>query len=125
MSDSDRWYVAVAVLQSEIQAPVVDPPLFDHQVRLLRAPNAEAAYERALFLGRSEEHSYKNVDGRKVRWKFLGLHDLVELDGDVRDGAEVYSFMLTPEDAFSILPKEKLTVFWLASLPDRPVEELL
>ena len=125
MSDPNRWYVAVVVMQSEIHAPVADPPLFDHQIRLLRAPNAEAAYERALFLGKSEEHSYKNVDGQKVGWKFLGLHDLIELDGDVRDGTEVYSFMLTLEDAFSIPPKEKLTVFWLASLQDRPVEELL
>ena len=121
----DRWYVAVFVLHSEVYAPVADAPLFDHQVRLIRASDAEAAYERALFLGRGEEHSYRNADGQEVRWKFLGLHDLVELETEPEDGSELYSFLRDAQGAFEVMPKDKLTVFYVRSMPDQPASQLL
>ena len=121
----DRWYVAVFVLQSEVYAPVADPPLFDHQVRLIKASDAEAAYERALFVGRSEEHSYRNASGQEVRWKFLGLHDLVELEKEPQDGSELYSFRSEAQDVFEIVPKEKLTAFFITTMQDQPAREVL
>ncbi len=47
------------VLESSILEGWSDPSV-DVQFRLIRAPHAEAAYERALILGRQDEHSYEN-----------------------------------------------------------------
>ena len=124
MQNSTAWYAAVLVLQSEVYSPSPDLPLFDHQIRLVRADNAEAAYERALFIGKSEEQAYTNPIGQEVRWRFLGLHDLVELtELSEFDSAEIYSFRVSAGRQFGVVPKEKLTVFWLEKLPDRPVNE--
>lgn len=124
MTDASQWYVAVLVLKALVHAPSPDAPLFDHQIRLLRADDPESAYQRALFLGRSEEQSYSNPLGQKVDWQFVGLHDLRKLDDALeRDGVEVHSFQLRDGREFEVLPKDKLTVFWLASLLDRPIAE--
>ena len=114
------------MLKGLVHAPSPDAPIFDHQIRLLRAEDAEAAYQRALFIGRGEEQTYINPLGQKVDWQFIGLHDLTELDdGAERDGSEVYSFQLRDGREFGIPPKDKLTVFWLASQPERPIAEWL
>src|SRR5215213_8007920 len=108
MSDSE-WYVAVLVLRAVAHAPSPDEPLTDHQVRLIHAVDPESAYQRAMFLGRSEEHTYANTAGHDVSWQFQGLHDLVELPAaPALDGAEVYSFRLHGSAAFAVMPKEKL-----------------
>jgi hypothetical protein len=121
-SDTDRWYVAVLILECEVLAPSDEGALIDHQLRLIRAADADTAYQRAQFVGRSEETEYKNPDGRQVRWRFRGLHDLTELKAsDITDGVEVYSFRLRAERALEVLPKEQLTVFWLDRLRDTPV----
>jgi hypothetical protein len=126
MSNTDRWYVAVLILECEVLAPIHEEALIDHQVRLIRAADPDVAYQRALFLGRSEETEYENRDGQQVRWRFCGLHDLTELQvSDISDGVELTSFRLRGERALEVLPKEKLSVFWLDKLPDTPVQEWL
>src|SRR5690348_13603996 len=106
-------YVAVLVLESMIDALSAESPLVDHQIRLVEAVNADSAYERALFLGRSEEHTYTNADGKRVHWAFRGLHDLCELDSAVGDGVEIYSFRRDASDSLPVVAKDRLSVFWL------------
>ncbi len=50
------------------------------QYRLVRAADAETAYERALALGRRGQHSYENCNGDTCEWMFAGLEDLREVD---------------------------------------------
>lgn len=121
-----RWYAAVLVLQSEVLAPTSDEPLVDHQIRVILASDPNTAYERALFLGRAEEHTYTNAYGQTVVWKFIGLHDLCELEtAGISDTAEVYSFLTRSDHAWRALPKEQLTVFWSARNQNRDARELL
>src|SRR4051812_45174254 len=88
-----HWYVAVLVLESSIIEGWSDPSV-DLQFRLIRAPDAEAAYERALILGRQDEHSYENPYGQTCVWTFKGLKDLQEVIKDeLADGVEVYGFI--------------------------------
>jgi hypothetical protein len=59
-------------------------------VFLFRAEDFDAAFQRALELGRAEEDDYIGGEGEKVRWR---LKEIISLDilGEELDGAEVYS----------------------------------
>ena len=123
---SGAWYAAVLVIRSHVGGNTNAAPLLDHQVRLLRATDAEAAYERALVLGAAEAHSYLNAEGETVTWEFAGLHDLAELlADDLDDGVEVYSWRTAGRIEDAILPKDRLAVFWAAANGHRTARELL
>ena len=49
---SEQWFVAVLVFESRIVEDPDDDASVDVQYRLVRAADAESAYERALALGR-------------------------------------------------------------------------
>src|SRR5262245_43724060 len=120
------WYVAVLVMESEVDQPTAELPVVDHQVRVIEASDAEAAYERAHFIGRGLEHSYPNSDGRNVHWRFRGLFDLDEISiDDLRDGGEVYSVRLPADRALPVVGKHQLTIFWSRQQRDRSAEALL
>ncbi len=106
-----RWYVAVLVLESSIVEGWSDPSV-DVQYRLIRAPDAETAYERALALGREEELSYENPYRQTCVWTFKGLEDLQEvIEDELADGVEVYGFIEDGASVDRVVPKEQLTVF--------------
>jgi hypothetical protein len=116
MGPEMHWYVAVLVLESSIVEEWSDPSV-DVQFRLIHAPDAEAAYERALALGREAELSYETSEGLTCVWTFKGLKDLQKvIEDDLADGVEIYGFIEdgSPED--HVVPKEYLTTF-LGSAP--------
>jgi hypothetical protein len=120
-----HWFAAVLVIRSRVGAGWDDDPLLDCQLRLLESPTAEDAYRRALELGKAEEHVYQNQDGEDVQWEFLGLHDLRQLDDPPASGTEVYSWMTRDPDTFQVVPKDRLTAFWVAGNSDKNPSELL
>jgi hypothetical protein len=121
-----KWYVAVIVARAKIVGEWADDYLIDHQVRLLRAPDAETAYSIALELGAAEAHSYKNGDGAVVAWEFCGLADLDEVRApELESGVEVYSWQVPGQPDDAVLPKEKLAVFWRAANGHHPARDLL
>jgi len=121
-----RWYVAVLVVRARVGDGRQDEPWTDHQIRLIRAVGAEAAYTRALALGAEAEHSYANGAGATVRWEFRGLADLDEIDAaTLTDGLEIYSWRQRGEADELIPPKEKLAVFWSAANAHRTADDLL
>jgi hypothetical protein len=75
----NRLFVAGLVLESKA-GDRDDDPLVDHQGRLIRAPNANAAYGRALGLGEIENAAYSDGEGAIVTWQFLGLSEFDHLD---------------------------------------------
>jgi hypothetical protein len=120
-----HWFAAILVLGTKVGTGWDDDPLLDCQVRLLESSTAEDAYQRALEIGKAEESVYKNADGEDVEWWFLGLHDLSQLDAPPTSGTEVYSWITRDPDAFQVVPKDRLTVFWVAANADKTVSELL
>lgn len=121
-----RWFVAVLVIRSRVDDGVAGPPLLDLQYRLIRAPNAEGAYDRALELGRHAAHAYRNAAGKQVTWEFVGLRDLCEVDDEeLADGTEVYGYTVRGEPDRFAVPKERLSVFWAEANKHRTAEELL
>jgi hypothetical protein len=69
-------------------------------VVLLRAPEGgwDAAFERALALGRGMERRYVNGDGHEVTWFLGAVQTLDQLGAEVADGLEVF-FKVRAADA--------------------------
>ena len=120
-----HWYSAVLLLRSQVAPGWDDDPVLDCQVRIIAAPDAEAAYQRAISLGAEQEHSYRNQDDDKVSWEFIGLHDLSELPEAPVDGAEVFSWRAALAGDIQVVPKDELTVFWIQANAHRRASDLL
>ena len=60
-------------------------------IHVFRGADWDAAFQRALELGRSHEEEYVNADGALVRWRLAEVVSLDMLRSDDLDGAEVYS----------------------------------
>ena len=114
-----HWFVAVLLLESNFAALSM-PPSIDVQYRLIHATDSEAAYKRALELGREAEHSYENSEGEICVWSFKGLKDLQEvLDVELNDGTEIYGFTAVGSATDHVVSKQKLTTFSFSNLvPD-------
>src|SRR5260221_8327196 len=113
MTDKQRqyWHIATLVVASKVEDGD-DVQTCDEQIRAIRAPNAEIAYEKALQIGKREEHSYQNMYGQTVTWAFVGLDDLDELDNTMHDGVEIRSRLFGHRNPSSLVhPKADLSVF--------------
>ena len=105
------WYVAVLVFESSLVEVWHDPSI-DVQYRLVRANDADQAYDRALILGEEGEHSYENPDGQTCVWSFRGLADLqVVMSRSLEDGLEIYGFIEDGSAEDQVVSKDELTVF--------------
>ena len=106
-----KWHVAVLIVEGRVEGEDDELPLVDVQYKLLRAQDAESAYQRAWDLAASEELEYENDEGAMVRWRCVGLHDLRELSESPGDGSEIYSWMDRADPNDWVTPKEDLAIF--------------
>jgi hypothetical protein len=90
-------------MQSKHDDEVTEAWTCEEQIHLIRAPDADTAYKKAMDLGKKREHSYKNVYDETVSWTFLGLEDLAELDGQLRDGIEIRYRFFRHKDPISLV----------------------
>jgi hypothetical protein len=120
------WYVAVLVVVCHVDDNATVDPLLELQFKLIKAKDAEEAYDRAMQLGKQEGCEYKNEEGEKVSWVFQGLHDLQEISSDtIEHGTEVFSRMMRKQSDSMLYQKEKLTVFWFEENKNRTAREIL
>ena len=106
-----RLFVAVLILESRV-GPRDDSPIVDHQVRVIAAPSAAAAYTHALETGKAENATVKGADGASVTWTFLGLSELAPLDErQVRDGGELLSWRTRGPGLGFVVEKDALSAF--------------
>jgi hypothetical protein len=100
--------------------------LYDRQIRVIRASNDELAYEKAMQLGKKENHSYCNSAGEQVTWEFLGLGNLKCLGQKrISDGTEIHSRLERGDLKSEVRRKRDLTVFWFLRNKSKKVDELL
>jgi catechol 2,3-dioxygenase-like lactoylglutathione lyase family enzyme len=84
---NSNWYLCELVVQLDVED---DPRGVVHiNTCLVEAASADEAYDKAMELGRDEEHEYANPKGRRVRTRFVGLRELVEVFEPLEDGAEL------------------------------------
>ena len=60
-------------------------------VRIIFEPFEEDARREALRLAKKAEHSYVNVNGRKIAWVTSEVHLYDPLDETIISGVEIYS----------------------------------
>lgn len=107
-----KWYMAVLVRGAHVDGVLDDERLGDLLYRLIQAPDAEAAYARAVELGAGSSDDYDDEDDTKVTLAFLGLADLMEIAADeLVHGTEVYSQLLPHKPREMVVEKAELTVF--------------
>ena len=56
---------------------------------LIHAPSSTLAYDKAVALGRKDARSSNSSHLWGGKWKFLGLAELIPIDGDIADGSEL------------------------------------
>ena len=103
------------------------PWTIDEQIHVLRAPDPEVAYEKALQFGKEEEHSYLNASGETVYWEVVGLAELEELmSRSIRDGTEIAYRLFDSDNPDALISdKDDLIVFWGERNKHRTVKEIL
>ncbi len=107
------WFLADLVVARSIED---DPRTVVHiNTVLVRADSAEEAYLRATEIGREEEHTYENTDGKLVTVVFRGLRELAVIHDELEHGAGLMyreRVVLTEEELGQMeTPKEWLSVF--------------
>jgi len=98
------WFLAQLV----IEICIADEPrnVVHINSHLVRAKSSTEAEKKANKIGKECATSYKNTDGKKVKFTFRGIRDLYELIDGVSDGAEIIW-----EEHFGI--KEDKIQYWL------------
>ena len=121
------WYVVTLIMQCSIENKPQVPVTCLEQIHIIKAKNSELAYKKALQLGKSEEHSYKNHAGQNVSWEFVGMQNLEELlEESIHDGVEIRSRRLLLTDPEKMVAKkEGLTVFIAENIKNKTAEEIL
>lgn len=65
-------------------------PQFDEQLRLVTANNKQDAFLKARFLGYTHEDTFENMEKEIVKWTFLDVAEVIQLEA-FKDGMELYS----------------------------------
>lgn len=121
-----HWYVAEVIVRCRVGKTPKRKTLYDRQIKVLHASTDEAAYERALELGKAESHSYKNSAGERVSWEFMGLGNLEALhEKRISDGTEIHSRLERGNPNSEGRRKRYMTVFWAECNKYKTAGELL
>ncbi|HEY1251556.1 MAG TPA: DUF4288 domain-containing protein [Thermoanaerobaculia bacterium] len=115
------WYVAVVVRGSFVNDSLHEERLADKLFKLIEAPDAEAAYQKALGLidASTWDEMLTDDDGTAAELRAMGLADLREIDApQLADGVEVYAEATSEPSQKVVTEKGQLTVFEVAEIPE-------
>jgi hypothetical protein len=108
------WYLAQLVVESKVEG-LAEPILLIESI-LLRASSPEAAYEKALSICASSEHGYRNKFGAPVMRRYLGIHDIDDLQTEQLEDEQPLQVRVVPSSTQSgagrlIRAKDELSIF--------------
>jgi hypothetical protein len=115
------WYMAVVVRGSFVNDSLHEERLADKLFKLIEAPDAEAAYQKALELIEAStwDEPLTDDDGTSAELRAMGLADLREIDAaQLGDGVEVYAEAISEPSKRIVAEKGMLTVFEVAEIPE-------
>ena len=92
-----HWYLAKIIFRI-ICGDGEHTAQFDEQLRLVNAPDKQAAFRKAQAMGQREEDIFVNSREQLVQWKFVNVSELYQLH-ELIDGAELYSRIEEQENA--------------------------
>src|SRR5262245_58889699 len=107
---TERRYSAMLLFQFRVITEGMSNKrrLCEKRLIVFTAPNGRAAFRKAKQRGRAAQHNYLNCCGGKVRFEFVGVHDLMHLGHECQPDEVWYELcrMHTPmERRDRILPK--------------------
>lgn len=88
-TSNQNWYVAK--LRFVILLEMTGSEDANDSIYLFRSDGFEAAFARALEIGRAAESEYLGGTGERVRWRLKEIVTLDVLQATELDGVEVYS----------------------------------
>ena len=91
-----NWYIAKIIFQ--IKGNGMQKPQFDEHLRLIEAGNFEEAFLKARMLGIRSEDSVFNHNHGPMKWEFVNVAELRELE-NWEDGLEIHSQVREMEEA--------------------------
>jgi hypothetical protein len=94
MEGSPQWFSATVRLVALIEG--ARPEHAMECVHVFRSDDWEAAFARALELGRSHEQEYTTAEDRRLQWRLEAVLTLDLLRDSDLDGAEVCSRFVDP-----------------------------
>jgi hypothetical protein len=90
IDDGMSWYSAKLRMIRTIDAPVDD--MFDDRIYTFRSTDFDAAFDRAITIGRAQESSFVNWDDQRVQWRLADVLSLTLLgSGELGDAVDVHS----------------------------------
>jgi len=96
------WYSASLLFRAVHPTDRDSDWLWQDSIVLMNASDEEAARQRAEAIGRDHEHEYQTTSGT-VRWEFVRVERLCEIEGELRDGTELFSRFLRESEAESLI----------------------
>lgn len=116
-----NWYIAEVVQEYRVVNEKTSRIWVN--THLIHASSPEEAYEKAVELGQPSSEDYVNHEGQIVQSTFRGLAELLVVQEEPVDGAELiwseYDGLTEEEVQEWISPKERLSVF----APDEPLRK--
>jgi len=92
-----NWYLAKLVFRI-VCGDGKHSAQFDEQLRLVAGRDRDDAFLKACEIARKEEDSFYNRKEQLVRWEFINVSELYQLQG-LTDGMELYSRIEERENA--------------------------
>lgn len=107
------WYVAQLVVESRVED--VPESILLIESMLLRAESPDEAYAKATAICSSSEHGYRNKLGTPVLQRYVGVHNIEDLQVDEPEdglvlGVHVVSSSLQPTEKM-VRDKNELSIF--------------
>lgn len=92
-----NWYVAKIIFRI-VSGDGHHDAQFDEQLRLISAGNDKQAFDKAVVLGRECQDSFLNNQSQTVRWEFIDVAEINQLN-ELADGTELYYQIQEPANA--------------------------
>lgn len=109
---SMQRYAAKLLFQYRVRVNGADNKRRTCEERIINiaAEDPETALNKVKTYAKSEQHSYRNADGSKVSFEFVGIMDMMHLGSETEEEEvwyEIKEYLTPKERKEKLLPKEK------------------
>ncbi|MFD0320122.1 DUF4288 domain-containing protein [Lysobacter gummosus] len=96
------WFAASALFEGRHTGKSAHENLWQESIYTIQGISLSDAEVMAREIAISNEHSYQNSDGEEIKWTFVRLERIYELQADViENGTEIFSRFLKASEVAS------------------------
>jgi hypothetical protein len=97
----EKYFIAKIIWQIKIPTTKMAAE-FDEQLTIVKAENAENAFQKATRFGQAQEESFINNKGQQVSWVFINVLHIKEITS-FEDGMEICSQTINAPNAVEFI----------------------